>query len=76
MMFWMGYYTETLLCIESRKGWIYFENPPRNISPQLMLSLQLKGNKWEIKDSELKAELKDGAVLMAYSSTDSTEPVV
>ena len=35
-----------------------------------------KGNKWEIKDEELKAELKDGAVLMAYSSTDPTEPVV
>jgi DNA-directed RNA polymerase subunit M/transcription elongation factor TFIIS len=31
---------------------------------------RLKGNKWEIKDSELKAELKSGAVLMAYSSTD------
>lgn len=35
---------------------------------------RLKGNKWEIKDEELKAELKDGAVLLAYSSTDPTEP--
>jgi hypothetical protein len=35
-----------------------------------------KGNKWEIKDEELKAELKSGVVLMAYSSTDPTEPVV
>lgn len=37
---------------------------------------RLKGNKWEIKDSELKAELKDGVVLLAYSSTDPTEPIV
>ena len=37
---------------------------------------RLKGNKWEIKDSELNAELKDGAVLLAYSSTDPTEPIV
>jgi hypothetical protein len=37
---------------------------------------RLKGNKWEIKDSELNAELKSGAVLMAYSSTDPTEPTV
>ena len=37
---------------------------------------RLKGNKWEIKDEELKAELKFGVVLMAYSSTDPTEPVV
>ena len=37
---------------------------------------RLKGNKWEIKDSELKAELKDGEVLLAYSSTDPTEPTV
>ena len=36
---------------------------------------RLRGNKWEIKDEELKAELKSGAVLMAYSSTDPTEPV-
>jgi hypothetical protein len=38
---------------------------------------RLKGNKWEIKDEELKAELKSGAVvLLAYSSNDPTEPVV
>jgi hypothetical protein len=37
---------------------------------------RLKGNKWEIKDSELNAELKSGAVLLAYSSNDPTEPVV
>lgn len=37
---------------------------------------RLKGNKWEIKESELKEELKSGAVLMAYSTTDPTEPVV
>ena len=37
---------------------------------------RLKGSKWEIKDSELKEELKIGAVLLAYSSIDPTEPVV
>jgi hypothetical protein len=37
---------------------------------------RLKNNKWEIKDEELNAELKSGAVLLAYSSTDPTEPVV
>ncbi|MGC2597233.1 MAG: hypothetical protein WA395_03775 [Nitrososphaeraceae archaeon] len=37
---------------------------------------RLKGNKWEIKDSELKEELKSGSVLLAYSSNDPTEPVV
>jgi DNA-directed RNA polymerase subunit M/transcription elongation factor TFIIS len=37
---------------------------------------RLKGNKWEIKDSELNAELKSGAVLLAYSSNDPTEPIV
>jgi hypothetical protein len=37
---------------------------------------RLKGNKWEIKDSELNAELKDGAVLLSYTSTDPTEPTV
>ena len=31
---------------------------------------RLKNNKWEIKDSELNAELKSGAVLLAYSSND------
>jgi hypothetical protein len=36
----------------------------------------LKGNNWEIKDSELNAELKSGAVLLAYSSNDPTEPIV
>jgi hypothetical protein len=35
-----------------------------------------KNNKWEIKDSELNAELKSGSVLLAYSSNDPTEPVV
>lgn len=37
---------------------------------------RLKGNKWEIKDEELKAELKDGVVLLAYQSNDPTEPIV
>jgi hypothetical protein len=37
---------------------------------------RLKGNKWDIKDSELKAELNSGSVLLAYSSNDPTEPVV
>jgi hypothetical protein len=37
---------------------------------------QLKGNKWEIKDEELVNELKSGAVVLAYSSNDSTEPIV
>jgi DNA-directed RNA polymerase subunit M/transcription elongation factor TFIIS len=37
---------------------------------------RLKGNKWEIKDEELKAELRDGVVLMAYSSTDPSEPTI
>ena len=37
---------------------------------------RLKRNKWEIKDSELNAELRSGAVLLAYSSTDPTEPIV
>jgi hypothetical protein len=35
-----------------------------------------KGNRWEIKDEELNAELKSGAVLLAYSSNDPTEPIV
>jgi hypothetical protein len=35
----------------------------------------LKGNKWEIKDSELNEELKSGAVLLAYFSNDPSEPV-
>ena len=37
---------------------------------------RLKGNKWEIKDEELNAELKDGSVLLSYTSTDPTEPTV
>ena len=37
---------------------------------------RLKRNKWEIKDSELNAELRSGAGLLAYSSTDPTEPIV
>ena len=37
---------------------------------------RLKGNKWEIKDEELKAELKGGVVLLAYQSNDPSEPVV
>lgn len=37
---------------------------------------RLKGNKWEIKDEELQRELKDGAQLVSYYSTDPTEPVV
>lgn len=35
-----------------------------------------KINKWELKDSELNAELKSGAVLLAYSSNDPTEPTL
>ncbi len=37
---------------------------------------RLNNNKWEIKDEELNAELKDGAALLAYSSNDPTEPTV
>ncbi len=37
---------------------------------------RLKNNKWEIKDSELNAELKSGAVLLAYSSNDPSEPTI
>ena len=37
---------------------------------------RLKGNNWEIKDNELNAELKDGVVLLAYSSNDPSEPTV
>jgi DNA-directed RNA polymerase subunit M/transcription elongation factor TFIIS len=37
---------------------------------------RLKGNKWEIKDEELKAELKSGSVLLAYSSNDPSEPSI
>ena len=29
-----------------------------------------KGSKWEIKDEELQRELKDGAQLISYSSSD------
>ena len=31
---------------------------------------RLKGSKWEIKDEELQTELKDGAQLVSYYSTD------
>jgi hypothetical protein len=37
---------------------------------------RLKGSKWEIKDEELQRELKDGAQLVYYYSTDPSEPVV
>ena len=37
---------------------------------------RLKGNKWEIKDEELQRELKDGAQLVSYYSTDPTESIV
>jgi hypothetical protein len=37
---------------------------------------RLKSNKWEIKDEELKAELKSASVLLAYTSTDPTEPTI
>jgi hypothetical protein len=37
---------------------------------------RLKSSKWEINDSELNAELKSGAVLLAYSSNNPTEPIV
>ena len=43
------------------KQWISRGNNPRS-----------KNSKWEIKDSELKS----GAVLLAYSSSDPTEPAV
>ena len=36
----------------------------------------MKGNKWEIKDTELVEELKSGSVLVAYTSTNSTEPTI
>jgi hypothetical protein len=32
---------------------------------------RLKSSKWEIKDEELQRELKDGAQLISYSSSDS-----
>jgi hypothetical protein len=51
--------------IETRKQRTGRGNNPRS-----------KNNKWEIKDSELNAELKSGAVLLAYSSSDPTEPAV
>ena len=31
---------------------------------------RLKASKWEIKDEELQRELKDGAQLISYSSSD------
>jgi transcription elongation factor Elf1 len=37
---------------------------------------RLKNNKWEIKDTELVSELRSGSVLLAYTSTDPTEPTV
>ena len=38
---------------------------------------RLKGNNWEIKDSELNAELKDGSgTARVYQSNDPTEPTV
>ena len=37
---------------------------------------RLKGNKWEIKDTELVEELKSGSVLVAHTSTNPTEPTI
>ena len=49
----------------------------RNLSDVRRGSIpRLKGKNWEIKDSELNAELKDGSVLLAYQSNDPTEPTV
>ena len=37
---------------------------------------RLKGNKWEIKDNELNAELKDGSDCSRIQSNDPSEPTV
>jgi hypothetical protein len=37
---------------------------------------RLRSSKWEIKDNELNAELKDGSVLLSYTSKDPTEPTL
>jgi hypothetical protein len=37
---------------------------------------RLRSSKWEIKDNELNAELKDGSVLLSYTSKDATEPTL
>jgi hypothetical protein len=59
------------------KGKIRVEKKPkqrvgRGSNPRLSSTR----NKWEIKDEELKAELKHGSVLLAYSSNDPSEPTV
>jgi len=51
--------------IEKKKKRIGRGNNPRS-----------RSNKWEIKDNELNQELKSGAVLLAYNSTDPTEPTI
>ena len=57
------------------KGKIEVEKKPKQRIGR-GLNPRLKGNKWEIKDEELVNELKSGAGLLAYSSTDPTEPMV
>ncbi len=56
------------------KGKIKVEKKPKRVGRGS--NPRLKGNKWEIKDSELNAELKSGAMLLAYSSNDPSEPTV
>ncbi|MGB8165126.1 MAG: hypothetical protein WCF14_08960 [Nitrososphaeraceae archaeon] len=54
------------LAVEKKpEQWIGRGNNPRS-----------KNSKWKIKYSGLNAELKSGAVLLAYSSSDPTEPAV
>lgn len=52
------------------------KKPKKRIGNSRGSNPRLKGNKWEIKDSELASELKSGSVLLAYSSTDPTEPTI
>ena len=63
---------------DGKKGKIHgLEKKSKRIGNRRGNNPRLKGNRWEIKDSELNAELKTGAVLVvAYSSSDPTEPVV
>ena len=61
------------------KGKIKVEKKPKQrmgIRRGSIPRLSSTRNKWEIKDSELNAELKSGAVLLAYCSNDPTEPTV
>ena len=56
------------------KGKIKIDNKPKRKGRGSIP--RLKGKNWEIKDNELNAELKDGVVLLAYSSNDPSEPTV